>query len=74
MVTVKFIINTDGTISDISVIRGAHELLNNEVVRIISKSPANWTPGYVDGKPVRITYNMPILFQLRHDSGSEGDK
>lgn len=74
LVTVKFIINTDGTISDISVIRGVHELLNNEVVRIISKSPANWTPGYVDGKPVRITYTMPILFQLRNDSGSEGDK
>ena len=74
LVTVKFIINTDGTISDISVIRGVHELLNNEVVRIISKSPANWTPGYVDGKPVRITYAMPILFQLRNDSGSEGDK
>ena len=73
-VTVKFTINTDGTLSDITVLAGPHESLNNEVVRVVSQSPANWTPGYVDGKPVRITYNMPILFQLRNDSGSEGDK
>ena len=73
-VTVKFTINTDGTLSDITVLAGPHESLNNEVVRIVSQSPANWTPGYVNGKPVRVSYVMPVLFQLRNDSGSEGDK
>lgn len=73
-VTVKFTINTDGTLSDITVLAGPHESLNNEVVRIVSQSPANWTPGYVNGKPVRVSYAMPVLFQLRNDSGSEGDK
>ena len=70
----KFTINTDGTLSDITVLAGPHESLNNEVVRIVSQSPANWTPGYVNGKPVRVSYVMPVLFQLRNDSGSEGDK
>ena len=73
-VTVKFTINTDGTLSDITVLAGPHESLNNEVVRIVSQSPANWTPGYVNGKPVRVSYAMPVQFQLRNDSGSEGDK
>ena len=73
-VTVKFTINTDGTLSDINVLAGPHESLNNEVVRVVSQSPANWTPGYVDGKPVRVSYAMPALFLLRNDSGSEVDK
>lgn len=67
-VTVKFTINTDGSLSDIHILRGVHELLDNEVLRVISQSPASaWTPGYVDGKAVAVSYVMPILFQLHNE-------
>lgn len=65
-VTVQFTINTDGSLSDIHILRGVNELLDNEVLRVISQSPA-WTPGYVDGKPVAVCYAMPVIFQLPNE-------
>lgn len=66
-VTVQFTINTDGSLSDITVLAGPHETLNNAAVSAISQAPSSWTPGYEDGKPVAVSYVMPILFQLRTD-------
>ena len=61
-VTVQFIVGPDGSLSDIHIIRGIDEL-NDEALRVISLSPA-WTPGYENGKPVPVTINFPIYFQL----------
>ncbi len=66
-VTVQFTINTDGGLSDITVLAGPHETLNNAAVSAISQAPSSWTPGYEDGKPVAVSYVMPILFQLRNE-------
>ena len=66
-VTVQFTINTDGSLSDITVLAGPHETLNNAAVSAISQAPSSWTPGYEDGKPVAVSYVMPILFQLRNE-------
>ena len=66
-VTVQFTINTDGGLSDITVLTGPHETLNNATVSAISQAPSSWTPGYEDGKPVAVSYVMPILFQLRNE-------
>lgn len=69
-VYVQFKINGDGSVSDVSVLKGAHELLDNEVVRVVSQS-LDWTPGYIKGEPVIVVYSMPVVFQLR---GGDSDK
>ena len=58
----SFVVNTDGSITNIQVLRGVEESLNKEAVRIISKMP-EWTPGKIDGHtvPVRVIY--PIVFR-----------
>lgn len=69
-VYVQFKINGDGSVSDVSVLKGAHELLDNEVVRVVSQSP-DWTPGYIKGEPVTVVYSMPVVFQLRHGGSDD---
>ena len=69
-VIVQFKINKDGSVSDISILEGVCESIDNEVIRVVSESP-DWTPGYIDGKPVKVTYAFPVLFQLR---GGDSDK
>lgn len=69
-VYVQFKINGDGSVSDVSVLKGVHELLDNEVVRVVSQSP-DWTPGYIKGEPVTVVYSMPVVFQLRHGGSDD---
>lgn len=58
----SFVINTDGSVSNIRVLRGVEQSLNNEAMRVISLMPA-WTPGKMRGRvvPVRVVY--PITFR-----------
>lgn len=60
-VTCSFIINTDGSVSHISVLRGVEPSLNREAMRVISKMPA-WSPGKIDGQtvPVRVVCAVPF--------------
>ena len=63
-VTLEFTIDKIGRVTNVKVLRGVHKLLDKEAVRVVSKSP-RWTPGYVNQKPVRVTYTFPVIFQLR---------
>ena len=60
-VTCSFVVNTDGSVSHISVLRGVEPSLNQEAVRIMSKMP-EWKPGKHDGKlvPVRVVWSVPF--------------
>ena len=60
-VTCSFIVNTDGSISHISVLRGVEASLNKEAIRILSKMP-EWTPGRLNGQPVptRVVWSVPF--------------
>ena len=61
-VVCQFIVEKDGTLSNVEVIRSAGEpLLKSEAVRIIESMP-RWTPGQHDGQPVRVLYTLPINF------------
>lgn len=60
----SFIIEKDGTISNIEVVRGVDPILNKEVVRVIECMP-RWIPGKQNGKPVRTRFTLPIRFSLR---------
>jgi len=63
LVYITFIIETDGTITDIRVLRGIGGGCDEEAVRVIKLMP-KWTPGKQRGKPVRVQYSMPVLFKL----------
>jgi TonB family protein len=63
-VVLQFTIGKDGKLSDVKVLRSANPDLDAEAVRVISSSP-DWTPGYVKGEPVKVTYTFPVVFQLR---------
>lgn len=62
-VYVQFVVERSGSLSNIKVLRGVHQDIDNEVVRVIQGSPA-WTPGKQRGKLVRVAYTFPIVFQI----------
>lgn len=66
-VIVRFIIETDGSISDVKVVKPVDSLLNNEAVRIVKSMP-RWKPGGLMSKGKtelkRIKYTIPINFKL----------
>ena len=64
-VTLQFTIYPDGTLRDAKVLRGVSPELDAEALRVISASPADWTPGYVKGEPVKVTYMFPVVFKLK---------
>ena len=63
-VTLEFTIDKSGRVSNIKILRGVDPVLDNEAVRVISKSP-KWSPGKNRGKAVDVKYTFPIVFQLR---------
>ena len=64
-VTCQFIIETDGSITDVEVVRsGGDPSLDKEAVRVIKAMP-NFIPGKRKGKPVRVRFTMPINFSLQ---------
>ena len=63
-VTLQFTVNTDGTVSNVKVLRGVDPSLDKEAVRVVSMSP-KWTPGKQRDRAVKVTYTFPVIFQLR---------
>lgn len=61
-VTCSFVINTDGRVSDITVLRGVEQTLNKEAMRILSRMPA-WSPGKIDGQPVPVRVICAVPFR-----------
>ena len=64
-VMIQFTVNADGSMSDFKVVRSASPELDTEALRVLTSCTLKWTPGIQDGKPVPVTYNFPIIFQLR---------
>ena len=62
---VEFTIGTDGSVTDVRLLRGVDPLLDNEALRVIRASP-KWTPGMQRGKPVKVKYQFPVNFQLNN--------
>ncbi len=63
-VFVQFVIEKDGSISQVEVIRGIDSSCNQEAIRVISGAP-DWQPGKQRGKPVRVKMVIPISFKLK---------
>lgn len=58
-VVVQFVVERDGSISNIEFLQSPDPVYNEEIIRILNKSP-KWTPGYQRGVPVRVRYILPI--------------
>lgn len=63
-VFVKFVVEPDGSISNVSLVRGVDPALDKEAVRVVKASP-KWAPGKQRGKPVRVSFTFPINFVLQ---------
>lgn len=62
-VFITFVVERNGTITDVRILRGIGGGCDEEAIRVIKNMP-NWTPGKQRGKAVRVQFNMPILFKL----------
>lgn len=72
-VFVSFVIEKDGSVSTVKILRGVNKLLDDEATRVVSIMP-KWTPGEQDGKKVRVQYNIPIRFVLKDEKASQPAK
>ncbi|MEC4005393.1 energy transducer TonB [Flavobacterium sp. SUN052] len=57
---VSFVVEKDGSISEIKVLKGEYENLNTEAIRVVKSMP-NWIPGKLNGIIVRCNYQIPIV-------------
>jgi protein TonB len=62
-VFVSFVVNTDGSLTDVHVLKGIGFGCDEEAIRVIRKMP-NWRPGKQSGRAVRVKFNLPIAFTL----------
>ena len=63
-VVVQFIVEKDGSIGEVKVVRGQHPALDAEVVRAVKNIPEKFIPGTVNGEIVRCFFALPINFKL----------
>ena len=59
----QFVVEKDGSVTNIEVTRGAHPLLDDESVRTLQTLP-KFMPGEIKGQPVRVHFSVPVLFVL----------
>ena len=62
-VSVGFVVEKDGSLTNIEVVRGVSPGLDAEAVRVVGLMP-KWTPGKQNGKPVRVRFHLPIMIRL----------
>lgn len=62
-VYVQFVVEKDGSITDVKVTKGVGAGCDQEAIRVVRGSP-KWKPGKQNGKPVRVQYSIPIIFKL----------
>lgn len=60
----NFVVERDGSITDVQVVRGVDPSLDKEAVRVIQSMP-KWKPGMQRGKPVRVRFTLPVVFRLQ---------
>ncbi|HPD96183.1 MAG: energy transducer TonB [Bacteroidales bacterium] len=63
-VYVSFVVEPNGSVSHVSILKGADPVLDEEVMRVVKLSPV-WMPGKQWNKPVRVSFSMPVTFSLQ---------
>ena len=62
-VTLKFVVDKDGAVSKIQILKGIDPLLDKEAIRVVQSMP-KWIPGKQNGKNVNVWFTLPVTFQL----------
>ena len=62
-VSVSFVIEKDGSMTDIKVLKDPGYGLGAEAIRVLKSLKTKWSPGMFEGKAVRTSYNLPITIQ-----------
>jgi TonB family protein len=65
-VILQFIVEKDGSITDVKVVRSVSPALDAEAIRVASAMP-KWKPGMQRGKVVKVKYTLPVMFNLNKD-------
>ena len=63
-VFISFVVEKDGRIDNVELLRGIGSGCDEEAMRVIKSMP-KWSPGMTNGEPVRVQYNLPIKFALQ---------
>jgi TonB family protein len=63
-VIVQFVVEKDGSITDVNIVRSADPQFDAEALRIVNMMP-KWTPGKQRGKEVRVRFTLPVTFRLQ---------
>ncbi len=69
-VILEFVVEKDGSVSNVKVTKGLGAGCDEEAVRVVSASP-KWTPALKKGKPIRYAFTFPIRFQLSDEEDEE---
>lgn len=64
-VTLSFVVEKDGRLTDIQVLRTPDRSLSDEAIRVLSQSP-KWSPGKQNDQAVRIKYTLPVVFRIQN--------
>ena len=64
VVFVTFVVEKDGSVTGVRVLRGIGGGCDEEAIRRVKQMP-RWEPGEQRGKPVKVQYNLPVRFTLR---------
>lgn len=65
-VITNFLVEKDGSLSDVRIVRGIDPLLDNEAIRVIQTMP-RWNPGRQKGREVSVRFTLPVVFRLQED-------
>ncbi|MEG1607660.1 MAG: energy transducer TonB [Mucinivorans sp.] len=63
-VTISFVVEKDGKVTHVEIVRGVDRELDNAAIKIVQEAPNKWTPAKNSGRPVRLKIVMPIIFKL----------
>ncbi len=63
-VVVQFVVEKDGSISNVNVVRSVDPSLDKEAIRVVKAMP-RWIPGKQNGSPVRCKFTLPVSFKLQ---------
>ena len=63
-VFVQFVVDKDGSIEEVKVLRAVSDGLDKEALRLVKSMP-KWSPGKMGGKPVKCRFNLPVVFKLK---------
>ncbi len=70
-VVAAFVLNHEGIVTNVQILRGVHPLLDAEAIRVLESSPKWERPGVYKGKKANVRYNFPLNFSLNKDKKDE---